>query len=131
MEIQYLGEELVFGKIGNLLIALAFTGALLSGVSYYFSFKRIGEESSWKKLARASYFLHAFSVFGILGLIYYLIFNHRFEYYYVWQHSSTTLPWKYISSFWEGQEGSFLLWTFWHVILSFFIIKKGGTWKVL
>ena len=130
MEIQYLGEELIFGKIGNILIALAFTGALLSGVSYYFSFKRIGEESSWKKLARTSYFLHAFSVFGILGLIYYLIFNHRFEYYYVWQHSSTTLPWQYIfASFWEGQEGSFLLWTFWHVILSFFIIKKGGTWE--
>ncbi|MBL0341940.1 MAG: cytochrome c biogenesis protein CcsA [Bacteroidetes bacterium] len=130
MEIQYVGEQLIFGKIGNLLIALSFTGALLAGIAYYLSFKKPLEESIWKKLARTSYLLHSFSVLSIFGLLYYLIFNHRFEYYYIWQHSSTTLPWKYIfASFWEGQEGSFLLWTFWHVILSFFIIKKGGTWE--
>jgi cytochrome c-type biogenesis protein CcmF len=41
-----------------------------------------------------------------------------FEYHYAWRHSSTELPLKYIiSSFWEGQEGSFLLWMFWLVVL--------------
>lgn len=43
-----------------------------------------------------------------------MILNHMFEYHYAWRHSSTELPMKYIiSSFWEGQEGSFLLWMFW------------------
>ncbi len=130
MNIEYIGEALVFGKIGNLLIALAFAGALLAAISYYFGYKDPLESNSWKKIARYAYLVHSVSVISIFVVLYYLIFNHRFEYYYVWQHSSTTLPWQYIfASFWEGQEGSFLLWTFWHVILSFFIIKKGGTWE--
>lgn len=63
-------------------------------------------------------------------VLYYLILNHRFEYYYVWEHSSTILPQRYIfACFWEGQEGSFLLWTFWHTILSLFIIRKAGEWE--
>ena len=130
MNIEYIGEALVFGKIGNLLIALAFTGALLAAISYYFGYKNPLEEASWKKVARSAYFIHSISVISIFIVLYYLIFNHRFEYYYVWQHSSKALPWQYIfASFWEGQEGSFLLWTFWHVVLSWFIIKKGGTWE--
>lgn len=130
MNIEYIGEALVFGKIGNLLIALAFAGALLGAASYYFGYKNPLEEASWKKVGRIAHLVHSFSVISIFIVLYYIIFNHRFEYYYVWQHSSRALPWQYIfASFWEGQEGSFLLWTFWHVILSFFIIKKGGTWE--
>jgi cytochrome c-type biogenesis protein CcmF len=130
MNIEYIGEALIFGKIGNLLIALGFSGALLAGIAYYFGYKSKEDPAPWKVLARSAFLVHAASVTGIFVLLYYLIFNHRFEYYYVWQHSSTILPWKYIfASFWEGQEGSFLLWTFWHVVLSFFIIRKGGSWE--
>ena len=43
-----------------------------------------------------------------------MILNHHYEYHYAWSHSSNDLPVYYIiSSFWEGQEGSFLLWQFW------------------
>src|SRR5687768_3296718 len=96
MNIDYIGEALVFGKLGNLLIALAFSGALLAAISYYFGFKKPLEQDSWKKLARIAYIIHSFSVVAIFVVLYYLIFNHRFEYYYVWQHSSTALPWQYI-----------------------------------
>jgi len=130
MNIEYIGEALVFGKIGNLLIALAFSGALLAAISYYFGYKNLLEESAWKKVARSAFAVHAIAVVSIFIVLYYIIFNHHFEYYYVWQHSSKALPWQYIfASFWEGQEGSFLLWTFWHVVLSIFIIKKGGEWE--
>jgi cytochrome c-type biogenesis protein CcmF len=130
MNIEYIGEALIFGKVGNLFIALALSGALLAGIAYYFSFKRRDEETAWKNIARTAFIVHSVSVVGIFALLYYLIFNHRFEYYYVWQHSSTILPMQYIfASFWEGQEGSFLLWTFWHIVLSFFIIRKGGSWE--
>ncbi|MEZ4800453.1 MAG: cytochrome c biogenesis protein CcsA [Flavobacteriales bacterium] len=30
---------------------------------------------------------------------------------------------------WEGQEGSFLLWTFWHVILGVLLIRWSKTWE--
>jgi cytochrome c-type biogenesis protein CcmF len=130
MNIEYTGEHLFFGKLGNFLIVIAFTAALLSAVSYFLSFKKPAEEKAWKKVARSAFFLHAFSVAGIFAVMYYLIYNHYFEYYYVWEHSSTILPAKYIfACFWEGQEGSFLLWSFWHVVLSCFIIRSSGSWE--
>ena len=37
---------------------------------------------------------------------------------------------KYIfSAFWEGQEGSFLLWMFWHIILGFILIRTAKEWE--
>lgn len=125
---NYIGEQLIFGQIGNALVALSFTGALLAAVSFFISF-RTGDDG-WKKIARASFAVHSISVIGIFALLYYLIFNHRFEYYYVWQHSSMSLPAEYIfSCFWEGQEGSFLLWSFWHIVLSWVIIFRSGEWE--
>ncbi|MBK7964498.1 MAG: cytochrome c biogenesis protein CcsA [Bacteroidetes bacterium] len=131
MEIQYQGEHLGFGILGNILIIISFTTALLSAISYYFSFKNKSDLiNSWNPLARISFSLHAFSVLGIIVLIYYLIHGHFFEYYYIWQHSNSVLPLKYMwACLWEGQEGSFLIWSFWHVILSFFIIHKAGSWE--
>ena len=65
----------------------------------------------------------AFSLFEI-------IYNHRFEYFYAYSHSSKALPVHYmISSFWEGQEGAFILWIFWNVILGAILIKTNKFWE--
>ncbi len=135
--IEYIGEHPIFGQIGHLFIALAFTSALLSCISYFMSFmskeNRAHPEifkNKWQKLGRIAFGIHTFAVAGIVGTLFFLIYNHYFEYYYVWYHSSTTLPFKYMfACFWEGQEGSFLLWTIWHVVLSWFIIRKGDEWE--
>ncbi|MBK9399560.1 MAG: cytochrome c biogenesis protein CcsA [Bacteroidetes bacterium] len=131
MNLNYQGEHLGYGQLGNILIILSFTAALLSCFAYYFSFKRKNEiTTSWVTLGRMAFSVHAMSALGLIFLIYYLIHGHFFEYYYVWQHSSTILPFKYMwACLWEGQEGSFLVWTFWHVILSFVIILKAGKWE--
>src|SRR6266496_2689116 len=66
---------------------------------------------------------------GSLGH-FYVINSHFFEYKYAWQHSSRSLETKYLlSCFWEGQEGSFLLWSFWHCVLGLVVIKKGKQWE--
>ncbi|MGI8892303.1 MAG: cytochrome c biogenesis protein CcsA, partial [Bacteroidia bacterium] len=134
MEINYIGESLIYGQIGNFLIYLSLAAALLAALAYYFGTKEnelaAGEGFSWRMLGRTSYIIHAVSTLGVIGIIYFLIYNHKFEYHYVWQHSSYTMPMKYIfASFWEGQEGSFLLWMFWHIVLSGFIIFRGGEWE--
>ncbi len=37
---------------------------------------------------------------------------------------------KYLlACFWEGQEGSFLLWSFWHCVLGLIVIKKEKQWE--
>lgn len=44
-------------------------------------------------------------------MLLYLILNHQFQYKYVWEYSSTTLPLPLLmSTFYAGQEGSFMLW---------------------
>ena len=59
-----------------------------------------------------------------------MILNQYFEYYYVWQHSSTELPLRYIfSCFWEGQEGSFLLWAFWHMVIGVVFLFIRNKWE--
>jgi cytochrome c-type biogenesis protein CcmF len=128
MEISYIGEQLAWGWIGNLLVVLSFTAALLSAAAYWYG-HRTGE-ASWKRLARTAFGIHSVSVISIIGLLLFLITQHRFEYYYVWEHSNTKMPMRYIlSCLWEGQEGSFLLWTFWHVLLGWVLIRRSGIWE--
>jgi cytochrome c-type biogenesis protein CcmF len=130
MEINYVGEQLIWGHIGHFFVVLSFSAALMATVSYFLSEKNKTESASWKKLGRISFYLHATGVLGIIATMFYLLLNHRFEYHYVWQHSNTEMQMKYIlSCFWEGQEGSFLLWTFWHVVLGFFLMYKSREWE--
>ena len=128
MDINYIGEQLVWGKIGNLLVILTFTASLLSAVSYFMSVRT--DDNGWRKLGRQAFALQSFTIFSIFGLLFYLITQHRFEYYYVWEHSNTQMPMRYIlSCFWEGQEGSFLLWMFWHSVLSWILIYTLKDWE--
>ena len=130
MEIQYIGEQLWAGKLGHLFLVLSFTGALMSALSYALGAKSQTEFDRWKRLARGGFATHAIGVLGIVGTLFYLLINHRFEYHYVWQHSNTEMPLRYIlSCFWEGQEGSFLLWTFWHMILGFMLMRLRNGWE--
>ncbi|HET6245043.1 MAG: cytochrome c biogenesis protein CcsA [Bacteroidetes bacterium] len=130
MEIQYIGEQLLPGQTGNFFIVLSFISALVAAISYFFAVKENPLIGSWKRFARVSFLVHSLAIFGIIATLFYLLFNHRFEYYYIWQHSSTELPMRYIlSCFWEGQEGSFLLWSFWHVILGLFLLRVSKSWE--
>ncbi|MEI6020989.1 MAG: hypothetical protein WCR21_07655, partial [Bacteroidota bacterium] len=114
-------ERLWAGQLGHGFIILSFVAAILSCLSFYLSSK----DQGYLKLARMAFNIHGFAVFGIAGTLFYMLFNHFFEYQYVWQHSNTSMNMKYIlSCFWEGQEGSFLLWTFWNVVLGWMLNRQ-------
>src|SRR6185436_737922 len=90
----------------------------------------IGLRHSWKRLGRIAFFTHGAAVMGIVFSLFYILLNHFFEYHYAWEHSSLALPTKYIlSCFWEGQEGSFLLWTFWQAVLGSVLIYRAREWE--
>ena len=130
---KYLGEHLWIGQLGQLLILSAIILAIASVVFYGVAERRLKKQmdcSLWKKQGRIAFILHALSVIGIFGLLLYMITGQYYEYDYVYQHSSSTLPLKYvISAFWEGQEGSFLLWIFWHGILGLCLIRWAKKWE--
>ncbi len=81
----------------------------------------------WRTLARWAFYLHGLAVTGVGACLYWIIYNHYFEYHYAWSHSSRALPVQYvISCFWEGQEGSFMLWLFWDALVGFILIRTAG-----
>jgi cytochrome c-type biogenesis protein CcmF len=125
----FLNEHLWLGNLGHFLLVLSFIASLLATVAYAFAEYNKGQKS-WLTLARVSFITHGLAVFGVFVLLFIMILNHWFEYHYAWRHSSTTLPMKYIiSSFWEGQEGSFLLWQFWLVVLGLVGIRILKDWE--
>ena len=120
------------GNLGNFLLSASFVLSLFSAFFYYLSVRQKDEikKKQWKINARIAFYLHGITALGIVGSLFYIIYNHYFEYHYAWSHSSTDLPVHYmISSFWEGQEGSFLLWIFWHVLLGFILIVTNKKWE--
>ena len=127
---EYIGEHAFVGQLGQALISFSFTAAILATFSYYKASKNEFLKSEWLPLARISFIVHAITIFGIIACMFFMIYNHYFEYQYVWEHSSLSLPVQYmVSCFWEGQEGSFLLWIFWNIFAGAVLIKISKSWE--
>ncbi|MCB0428955.1 MAG: cytochrome c biogenesis protein CcsA [Flavobacteriales bacterium] len=132
-EIVYNGEHLLPGIIGKSFVFLAFVAALLASASYFFATNNRQDPdkaASWSRLANIAFLTHVVGVVGIVVTLFSMIFYHMFEYHYVWQHSSSALPIRYmLSCFWEGQEGSFLLWTIWHAVIGLFLMRMKNEFR--
>jgi len=116
--------------MGKFFVWLGFVAALLSFIFYFLDFYRRDRRGIWKKTARGAFMVHVFSVLATVGMLCFLIFNHYFEYSYVWQYSSRDLPVKYIiSCFWAGQEGSFLVWALWQAVIGMVLLLLARKWE--
>ncbi|ARS37287.1 cytochrome c biogenesis protein CcsA [Pontibacter actiniarum] len=124
----------LIGDIGHASVIVAFVAAIVSSYAYFMASRAKVEatgDNSWRNLARGAFYVHGAAVMMIIFALFNIIYEHRYEYYYAWSHSSNHLPVHYmISCFWEGQEGSFLLWIFWHVLLGLALIRGGRKDKV-
>jgi len=120
------------GNLGHFLLIASFVFSLLASVLYFIAAREKDplKSKQWAANGRASFYIHGAAVIGAIVSLFLIIYNHYFEYHYAWSHSSRTLPVHYmISSFWEGQEGSFLLWIFWHVGLGILLINTAKKWE--
>jgi len=111
-EVAYIGEHLAPAIAGRILIYLS----LLAGIFSLYFYSRLfktdpSQEIRIRLYGRVAYWVQTLSFLGTGLILMYIIVQHYFEYAYVFKHSSSLMPDKYIiSSFWAGQEGSFLLW---------------------
>lgn len=127
-EIQYIGERLWIGELGHLIVITGFVFSILAAFSYFKAEQT--QTTSWKGLGRAATLTHAISVFVVMGLLFYIMIGRFYEYNYAFSNVNDSLPFRYIfSAFWADQEGSFLLWMFWHAVLSIFILIRKGKWE--
>ncbi|MEO6820227.1 MAG: cytochrome c biogenesis protein CcsA [Ginsengibacter sp.] len=118
-------EHLLPGQIGHFFVLLAFVTSIVSAIAY-FKASRISlenEKGYWMRFARGAFFLQFISLISVFACIYYICSHHYFEYLYAYKHASLELEAKYLlACIWEGQEGSFLLWSIWHCVLGSIVI---------
>lgn len=116
------------GNIGHLFVIVALITAAIATYSFWRAYHT--GDKSWDVLSKYSFYLHTASIIGVCVTLYFIISNHYFEYHYAYNYTSKILPIYYqISSFWNGQEGSFLLWMFWNVVLGVILINTNKNWK--
>ena len=103
------------------LVWMAFAASLVAAYSYYSSAtgkKRLVD------LARKSFMAMTAAVLAASALLMFYILRHHFEYAYVWNYSSRSLPTHLlVTTFWAGQEGSFMFWALCSTIIGFALLN--------
>ena len=94
--------------IGSIFLSIALVLSLIAMVMYYLSFK--GYKNTLN-IARYSYHGMAIFVIAASTFLWYAILTHQYQYKYIFSYSQNSLSTGLLlSSFWGGQEGSFMLW---------------------
>jgi cytochrome c-type biogenesis protein CcmF len=106
---------------GAIALWVAFSALIASTFFYFRSLRGHSEARAW---ARQTYALATASVLIAGGVLLYLILTHDFRLHYVFSYSDLSLPTRYlIATFWAGQEGSFLLWLMWGMVVGLPLIR--------
>lgn len=129
---DYIGEHLLPGQTGHFFAVLSLLASLVATIAYLQAgrLKELSDKSSWIRLARWAFLVETISVIAVFACLYYIISQHLFEYKYAYTHSDKSLQVEYLfACFWEGQEGSFMLWSFWHCVLGWILIWKSKDWE--
>lgn len=120
------------GDLGHLFVIISFVAAIVTAFSYFKATVStdLAVKNQWLINGRAGFYIHAAAVLGICVTLFVIISNHYFEYHYAYAHSDRKIPSYYlISTFWNGQEGSFLLWMFWHAVVGIILIFVNKFWE--
>ena len=95
-------------NLGQLLNWISFLAALAAGLCFLAA---AGGRDAALKPARIAFRIQWTGLLAATGVLWYLLFNHHFEYEYVAHYSSRAMEARYIyAAFWGGQEGTFMLW---------------------
>jgi len=114
--------------IGTALLVLALAGSLGAVWAYY---RTAAGKGDLRQFGRIGLFVGAAAIVAASILLLTNILSHDFSYSYVWNYSDRSLPLQYlISTFYAGQEGSFLFWALCSAILSFFLLRYTRTRKI-
>ena len=129
--INYIGELLWPGYLGHFFIVLGFITALVTSYSLYQAFTKEDKSvSGWFKIGKYGFITHSLSIIGAMIILFYLCLNQHYEYNFVFDQINPELTLQYIFvAFWEGQEGSFLLWMFFLIALSWVVWFRSKSWR--
>lgn len=96
--------------VGQILINFLFASAIVSSGAYFLSLRN--SDKQLRSLGRVFFWIVCGGLLAAAAMLMYNIATHNFQYTYVQSYSSRELPWYLLAStFYAGQEGSFMLWT--------------------
>ncbi len=106
---------------GKILIHIFFVTAMISCLSFYMV--HLGKEK-YLKFGRLFFHVTAVGILSTSAYFMYLILTHQFQFAYIWEQSSTDLQLPLLmSTFYSGQEGSFMLWLTMTAIIGIFLLN--------
>ncbi len=107
------------GTMGHGAILMGFIASAAAVASYLISYRK----PALLAVGRSGFHVTTVSVFVAAAALLILIVKHQFQYHYVWAYSSRDLPLGLlISTFYAGQEGSFMLWTVMISVIGIFLM---------
>ncbi len=120
------------GLFGRAAIITGFAATIIAAAAYFRSLKA----PEFLRFARGGLHVTAAAVILASAALLILIVKHQFQFHYVWAYSSRELPLGLLmSTFYAGQEGSFLLWTLMVVVVGIFLLgytqKHGNEREVM
>ena len=116
----------MIGTLGHLSILFAFLAALGSFVLYFLAAQK-PENPRFEQAANMLFAFKGALLFLASGLLVYLLLTNQFQYFYVYNYTSSDLSNVYLwAAFYSGQEGSFLLWILISVIVGMGLIRWTG-----
>ncbi|MFC2085258.1 cytochrome c-type biogenesis CcmF C-terminal domain-containing protein [Bacteroidota bacterium] len=106
--------------IGNILLTLALIASMFTILMYYFTLRGF---NNTLKLARIGYHSMTFMVIAASALLLSAILTHQYQYSYVFNYSNDDLPIGLLmSTFYAGQEGSFMIWLLFTAIVGLILL---------
>ncbi|MCH8486602.1 MAG: cytochrome c biogenesis protein CcsA [Candidatus Cyclonatronum sp.] len=109
----------MIGTIGSFSVIIAFLASLGAFVFYFLAAQK--ENKSFERTAHLLFGFHGAMMFLGSALLVYLLLTNQFQYFYVYNYTSSDLSNVYLwAAFYSGQEGSFMLW-----ILCSFLVGMG------
>jgi len=107
---------------GILAISIAFVASTVATAAYWLYYKENDER--FYNLANRGFAIMGVGVIFSVVLLYFNIFTHNFQLDYVYSYTSTKLSTYYlISTFWAGQQGTFLLWLMYATVFGIILIR--------
>ena len=101
----------MIGTVGSLALLVAFVSTLVAVGAFVQAARRRDDAETWGRVGRWAWAAMVAGALTASAMLWAGLFGRHFEYAYIYQQTSRAMPWHYtFSSFWAGQEGSFLLW---------------------
>jgi len=126
----FINEHLIPGVTGHILIYIALLTAACSAIIYFYNSYR-EDKLLTIKTANTFFNFHVSSLIGAALVMYYILFNHYYEYKIAWQYTSNDMPARYIfSCLWASEDGSFITWALLQAFVGILLLQTiSSTWK--